>query len=577
MAETQLIDDRQLKDMPEPQRLASAIEAADKRMDIFRKQRTMFMRHFAGPYYGQQDLESAESPWRQPLNLIFSLGSTLEPTLAMRLLRTGVATHDQTLRAFATRLELGIDRVLFKARAPKAIRVCIRDALNSMGVLKTYQEKAGSPPTCKAVSLDDYFIDHRARSREPDAYAFEGHRFRFSYDDLMDSDLLTKAGRHIIANEAKDQWENESKRAEKLSQGGPHIGETAFRRQIELVEAYLPYRQSLVWLPGSLHIQGKEYLREFKFYGPEVGPFDLLGFHWLNDNAIAVGIMGIIFDLYLLENRIANKIARQAETQKDIGLIDATSDKDAEAIRNAQDGQYVNAPGAKGQVLSFGGANDKGYQSGGWFADWFNRIARNPELVGGMAAGSKTLGQDEMLMANANVGLDDMRGYVLEMAQSVADKFGWYLWHDPALDMKLSQDLGKGLTLPVRWRPQYRMGELQDYDISVTVAGRHSDTPEQKSARMAQWFQTYVMPVAALAAQQGSRLNVDLLVNMAGQYMDIDEIEDLWEEGEPIESPAATPALGTHNPSKGPTAPRSAAGRIPQRPVEAMAVPTGAP
>lgn len=560
--------------LSECRQLAQSAGESDKRLDIFREQSTEFWTHFAGPYYGEQD---AEVKWRQPLNLMFSLGSTLEPTLAMRMLKSGVATHDPRMRSFTDRMRLGLDRITEKVKVPKTFRSAIRSAFTGMGVVKVGQDAAGELPRCESVSFDDYIIDERARSRKRGAYAYEGHRFRMLYDEVMDGDLLDKAGRKVIEHQAQEQWRNESARAEKLSRSAGSVGADAFQPQIELLELYLPYDDRMVWLPGNLSLATDEYLREFDWYGNEEGPYDVLGFHWVPDNAIPVPLMAIVFDLYLLENTIARKIARQAEAQKDIAVVDAPSPKDEEAIRKAQDGEFVHAPGAKGNVLSFGGASEKGYQAAAWFHDFFSRLSGNTDLIGGMTAQSKTLGQDEMLMGNADVRLSDMRGYVLDMAESVARKFAWYMWEDPKLDMRLTQNLGKAGILPVRWRPGQRMGDFEDYDISISVAGRHSDTPEQKAERMARWFERYVVPVLPIAAQQGSRLNVDLLVNTAGRLEDIDEIKDLWEEAEPIESPAVGPVPGTQRRTERPVAPRLTAGQVPSRPVEAMAVPTGGP
>ena len=529
-------------------KLCRAVEISDKRLEPFRRKRKEFLAHQAGPHYGQSWLDNA-----QPLNLIFSLAATLEPALSMRKIRSSVITRNLDLRPFADQQRILLDWLAGKVRLTTALRDCVRDALFGIGVLKVASGE-DSLPYVEPISLDDWILDYRCRRRRPGGYAYEGHRFRVSFEKVMDGRMLERGARQIVENLVKNPPPT-NKGAELSQSQSP--GDDEYDPQVELIELYMPNRKGVVWLPGDLHA-GTKVLRDKGWYGPEDGPIGTLGFAELADNAVPIPIMAVLFDLYMLENMLARKIARQAENQKDIVQIDSESPDAGEHIRKAQDGSYVWTPGAKAQVLSFGGANEKSYGATAWFHDFFTRIAGNLDIVGGLRASSKTLGQDQILASQAGIRVNDMRAMAGELASWAMRSLAWYAWNDPALKLKTSMRLKGGVEIPMTWRPGVRDGEFDDYEFAVSAYDRATDSPEDRYNRVKDLVSSIVIPLAPLAAQQGSYLNVDTVVNAAGRDLDIPEIEDLWIEGEPIQAPAAAAAGGGSGPGAGPGARRTA-------------------
>jgi hypothetical protein len=341
-----------------------------------------------------------------------------------------------------------------------------------------------------------------------------------------------------------------------------------YDQQIELIELYIPRTQSVVWLPGSLTACDSP-LREAEWYGSESGPYDMLGFSWVSDNMLPLPIVAVIFDLYLLENTLATQAARQAQNQKDVAVIDATSPKPGEDIRKAQDQDFVYAPGIKANVLSFGGVNEKHYAAIGYFHDFLTRISGNTELIGGAKAQSNTLGQDQILMGNATVRLEDMRGAVHDMAASIMEKLAWYVWHDDAMSLNMSQKHAGGIELPVSWAPNDRVGAFNEYDFGVSMHSRQNETPEVKYNKIKDMISSVILPLAPFAAQNGSFPNVDTLVNTAGEALDLPEIDDMWVEGAPAAvAGVSAPAPETMQP--GQAMPAMRRGSAPS-PIEDMA------
>lgn len=517
---------------PERQVLASAVRASNEALDVFRDQSNEFMEHFAGPRYGRT------KDWRQPLNLINSLVCTMEPALAMRRLKSMATCPIMANRWFASSFASVITDALEKGRVATTMRELIRASFCSIGVAKVGHDPTKDMPFfVDRMSLDDWVIDRRCRSYKPGGYAFEGHRFRMDFEEAMDGNLFEPSARREIERIGKSQVTRPGQRAENVGIGKMQAGDAEFEPTIELMELYLPRTNRIVWLPGDLSTRGDDYLREFDWYGPDSGPYVHLGLSMLNDNVMPVPIIAIIFDLYLLENKLASKVARQAEIQKSFVVVDAASEKDEEAIRQVADGQIVRAPGLKAEVHNIGGANEKGYQAVAFFQDWYSRLSGNSDLLGGQTASSKTLGQDQMLMGNASVRMNDYRNSVNDTVKDITEKLAWFIWHDPKAVFKTTRRLDGGIEVPVNWGPEHRIGEYEDYEIAISTYSRTADGPDEQLERMEHFLNTVVIPLMPAAAALGRYPNFDEIINRAAELHDIDKLGDFWIEGPPMQMP----------------------------------------
>lgn len=554
-------------------KLAQSVLQSEKKMQPFRDQRVKFMRHFAGPYYGENDLGMK---WRQVLNIVFMLAATLEPSLALRRLMTDVHSRSADLRWFAEQLRLVLDDVILALRVPLALRAAVRDSLYAAGILTVgyspdaAAENGGLPYFVDHVSFDDWIIDRRSKVRRPGSYAWEGHRFRVSHERMREN--IPAAARDVFDSLLHSRPKS-AERGEDIAANQQNAMDASeeYDPQVELVQVYDPAKRMCLWLPGDLEATTM-YLREFPWEGPPddpFGPYEVMGFHWLNDNPVPVALIGVIFDLYLLENVIAVKMGAQAEAQKDFAVAQKGTG-DGDAIRDVQDGQVIELEVPdKTDVKSMGGPNKRGYEIAGWLHDWVNRVAGNPDILGGLSADSETLGQDQLKFAQASVRLNDMRETVQTMCAAVVRKLAWYIWNDSDFRHETTQQV-YGVPFPVIWTPRDWAGTLGHYQLGVNVYARQVDSAEDQYARLVRLVGEVIGPLLGIAAQQGSRLDVDLLVNRAGQLLGIPEIEDLWLEGEPIENPAmaGTPGkLGSPSPRPKPTMRQGSA----KRPVEAMA------
>jgi hypothetical protein len=92
---------------------------------------------------------------------------------------------------------------------------------------------------------------------------------------------------------------------------------------------HVPYQQGT----------GAEFLRVARTTGRTSGPYHMLGFTPVSDNILPLPPRAIWYDLHTLGNRIARKLARQAERLKRVLAYEGKAAEDDAEIAEADDGE----------------------------------------------------------------------------------------------------------------------------------------------------------------------------------------------------------------------------------------------
>jgi len=523
-------------------KLAESVKQAEDKLKPFREQRKIFITEYCGPYYGANEKVEGK---RIPLPLMFSLAQTLIPMLSMREVRADVTSEIKTLRPFGRKLGAGIDKVCREVDAATEFSLAVFDMLWGVAIIKVgcgaSAAAAGGAesgdilrdpgqPFVAAIDLDDYIIDDFARKRS--RASFEGDSYSVLYEWAMDSDFFDKAGRSEIERlEKLGQPQGAGNKVADL--GGKAGPGDPFERWIQLKDLWLPHQNMVVTIPGDVN-SVQRYIREVAWDGPERGPYEMLAPFKIPTTVMPVCLAGIICDLYELCNILANKVARQAERQKDVGVYEGPSEADGQNIKNAEDGEMVLVNNSKGVgMLSFGGANPQGYEATQWFYEFFRKVSGNLDTLGGLETQAKTLGQEEMLLQQAGVRVNDIREAVQTFAGRIIEKLAWWLWTDPQREMELSIHLPGGIEIPARWTPEAREGNFLDYNFQIDPYSLGSESPEQQYRKMMELVKEAVIPLSPFGAPQGSYPDVGKLISDLGRKRNIREVDEWWIEGTP--------------------------------------------
>jgi hypothetical protein len=521
-------------------RLCRAVRESEEKLCNPRKVRRMLAQEYAGRYYGEKaDMDSSPED-RVSLNLLLSMVSNITPSIAMSP-RAQVTTEDPALLHYADIMQQACNHDLDECDAAATFTQAAIEAMFGPAVFKTGITAAGSQdrlapmqdtgdaPYVDLVDFDDYLPDMSVRRREHMAY--EGDRFDVSLEYALERWPEHRAQINtMVANQEKARKDA----ASAIEKAGPMDPDEEFVPRIQLAEFYLPFRQRSVVMLADWNL-AHDYLDEKPYEGPEGGPYDMLGYLTVPGCMMPLSKVASVYDLHRLINMLARKIAQQAERQKSVGVWDGSDEPGLDNINGSADGQWARVQNIdRFKEISLGGLSQLGPQAVQFFEGWFQRIAGNPDLTGGISAGSKTLGQDQMLMQAAGQVIASMRDRYLTVAKHVLRKLAWWRWTDPtrAFDVTIPVTGTQGLRQ--RWDPETREGDWLDYKIAVEPYGvRHLDPSEQYN-RMTDALERVVFPLATMGAQLGDVLDGPELATYMMEQLGIKGTARFWRRTAPM-------------------------------------------
>jgi len=532
-------------------RLYQAVEAGMKKLESYRRHRGMFIREYTGRYYGStQGSNKARS---QPVNLINQAVNVYLSHIAIRHPKILVRPKTSSLRLQAELTQQVLQRLVEEIDLVKTLRYALLDSMFGVGILRTGLEPSfvdpeevsrdADPgrPYVENVSVDDFVIDPAARHIEE--AAFIGHQYRVPKETLLQSGLFDPEDVERLVS-WKERDNKAVYRADRDARAAPQsydVGEDLME-WVSLIDVWLPTEGLIVTLPGGRPVsalkplEDQEYvqkgsdkfLRETEYYGPEGGPYDLLGYQWAPDQALPVAPVGIWYDLHRSANVLHKKLEEQAARQKVLVAYEPGAEVDMERIVNAPDGWTVRVADVdRIKEVKFGAAPAENYKHVMFCYDLFNQLAGNVNQLGGIESESNTAYQAAVLQGNSQVRIDDMEFFFYRMADSVVEKLAFYALTDPFFDQTVIKRVN-GVDLPIRMTPDVMEADFFDFSFKVEMHSMRRVNTEERAKKLMDWAANIVMPAINLSAATNGAFNADALIKMTARYLDLEEVEELW-------------------------------------------------
>lgn len=500
-----------------PQNISKAVVTSFGTYDHFRKNRGKFMSQMVGRFYRRsRGGSTSEDGKASPLNLLYSAVRTLVPNLVYNDPRIKVVTQTLAFREYGDVLELATNHLIKRIKFRNQLRLSIYDAIFMAGFMKTglanadeYLDVNGQTveigqPYAERVDPDDIILDPMARAWEEQA--FVGNRFRADVDDLIESGLYEP---DLVQNLSNRYDQNAKGEMEKLAGTRPEDTMSEVRRYVDLCEVYLPREKVIVTVPYDKDGKADKFLRVADYQGPETGPYHMLGFTPVSDNLMPVAPASIWFDLHLMGNKIARKLAKQADRLKSVLAYEDSAEEDAANIAEADDGEARRVSDVnKIKEVKYGGAAPEAYSWMEWVKRNFSEQAGSIDLLSGNSTDSPTATQAEMLQANTSVSLSDMQNIVYQFAAEITRDLAFFLHTDPLINLPLIQrkrvvdpitgqpDLKE---VQVNYTPEMRRGDFFDFTFDVQPYSMARPDPNTAVRRKID-FASRVIPAAAQAA-----------------------------------------------------------------------------
>jgi len=519
-----------------PQVIGKAVAASFGKFDYARKNRGKFLSQVATRFAQRSKPEQGDNEDRKasPLNMLHTGVTTLVPNLVWDNPKGRAKSLVILYRDYAEKLELATNDLIRKINLKMTLRKATFDACFMAGFVKTGLADGDSfltldgrqipigQPYADRVDPDDMVLDPWARDWEEQS--FMGNRFRADLDDLeatglYDMDMLRKLTRS-----------HENKRyASKLS-GDVGAEYSEVREFVDLCEVYLPREKLVVTIPYYSDGKVDDFLRVADFVGPDTGPYHMLGFTQLSDNLLPVPPVAHWYDMHILGNRIARKLARQAERLKRVLAYQGEAQEDVEEIADADDGETVRVADVNLiKELTFGGAAPESYEWMEWVKRNFSEQAGSLDMLSGTGANTPTLGQAEILQANTSVRLGDMQASVQAFATEVVRDLAFFLHTDPLIELPLVQRKG-GQDVQIVYTPEMRQGNFFDFNLSIDAYSMGRPDPNMAIRRKME-FLTNALPAAAQAAMLlGPGFKLGVVLKDLARELQFHEFDEWFDE-----------------------------------------------
>lgn len=512
--------------------------------------------HYAGGWFKGEPASA-----QQPLNLIDRGVQIIGPYLAggppkvMVDAKRGLASN----RPFARTLELALEH-LFKEMKFHAntLRPAIFNSMFSLGITKTGIMKAKEveiyghrhdvgQPYCDNIYFDDYRGDPLARNREENE--MEGHEYVLEEEFVRTSGLYRNHDHLKPDNEAY----NDSTRPEKVSKERTH-GQARYdrlRKRVRLQDFWIPDENIIITIP--LKGQGNRIMRTVEWDGPEGGPFDVLGYRYFPDSILCIPPVFTWLGYNKIINDLVAKMNNQAKRERKIVAYDLGSSQDAKYISQTPDGSTVGVKNIDGiKEIEMGGVSETNFQFVQYMEQQFSIAGGNLYTIGGRETGAETLGQEQMLQANASKALEDMVQQVHQFTKSIIEKLAWFMWSDPLINLPVIKRVA-GYEIETEFSQETKEGDFYDFAFDIEPYSMTRMNPEIRYQRLMQLVSQVVLPTAQISAAQGSQLNVDELVKEAARFLDVRNMDRWWSPAIPQEGQMNPyqPQQGTKKPKSG--------------------------
>jgi hypothetical protein len=507
-----------------PDRLLASTKAWQKLQEPSLRNRAIMLKAVSAGYYDK----NAKKARSHPINLIERGMSILVPYLVMNDPNILITTKSKKYKPFAQTTELAFNHLMREIKFAKlSLRPVVRDAMFGLGIMKTGIMKSHEVEIhghlhaigqvyADPIDLIDYIGDPTALSFE--AFEYEGNFYRMSAEAARE---MYPKHADCFGSSYTAHGRNEQYNPEKLVKGedyGAMAGEySSLRETVYLADYWLPDESVILTIePNSGKI-----LRTTEAETPEGGPYDKLYFKDFPGTALPIPPVWYWLDMDTALNVIVNKMRKQAESQKTVLAYEGDAADDAERLASAGDTGTVKVSNVQGlKNVEWPGIDPQHYQWIQYLDQQFSSQGNNLYTLGGQNSQADTLGQEQMLMANASKAVDDMTNSVYEFTQSVSKKAVFHFWSDPLISIpQIKRIQGYG-DIEVVFDRAARDGEFWDYEFKIEPYSMQRLSPSVEFQRTLSLLTQWIIPTMQNAAQQGAVPNIPRatahLAKMAG-------------------------------------------------------------
>lgn len=514
-----------------PSRLHRAIQVWQKMNEPMLEHRKKMLQYYASGYYAKGEQKS------HPINLTDRGIGIVVPYLVMGNPAVLVNTKIASLQPWAYTTQLALMHLLDEIDfATSSLRPAVRNSMYGAGITKTgimhaeEVEYAGylhdlGQPYCDIIDDSDYVGDPTARSRED--FEFEGNFY------LMPTDYAKEFFGPKYADDISVDYKLYGDAAPQTLAGDVSSSDFhTVKKWSRFCDLWLPKEDVIITITPP--DKNARILRTVEWDGPEGGPYDVLGYKYFPNSPVPIPPVWGWLDMDTMMNVMVLKARHQAEREKIVLAYEASAADDAERISSTPDGGTVKVENIdRIKEVKYGGVNPDIYSWVQYVEAQFSRQYGNLYVTGGRETQAGTLGQEQMLQANATRILEDMAIAVHNHAKSVFRKMAWFFWTDPLIRLPVIKRVPGTAGLDVIFSQQAKEGDFWDFNFDIEPYSMQRLSPEIRYQRFLTLLNQWLLPSSQLAAAQGNQLQIDVITRQLAMYLDVKNVDEWWKSASP--------------------------------------------
>lgn len=480
------------------------------------------------------------------INFTLQAAESLVQGLAASRPRFLVTPKAAKYDAFAGKMERALNRYAAMLHLEEILQEIALDAYFTVGIGKIYladsvavgfeQDWRMDPgrPFVQRVALDNFVFDTTASSW-PQA-SFMADRYRISYDRLM-SDVRFKKYRDKFKQLCQNQRDNEEDRSIPA-----HLESvTDF---LHLSDVFIPEARRIhtYVIDPQFNLLIKEPIATQKWDGEDCGPYSFLSLGPVPDECLPTSPGQNLVLLNQLANTLFRKLEQASRRQKIVTIGHNSDPADLETMRKLEDGEHaaVSNPDAIKQ-MRFDGPDA---QLAGFYLtvqQQLSRAAGNLDARLGLAATSRTIGQDQLINEAVSRAEQHQQQRYVAFVRRVAKGIARLLWADGFTTIPGVQPVdGTPFSVDDTWmgsvEPGARQGAFNDYDVDIDPYSMRSMSPSERLAAIRQEMQQW-LPALPMLMQMGIQPDVEEYFRQVERLSNMPEISKIFKTNQQPMSP----------------------------------------
>jgi len=501
-------------------KLRDSIDWSVRQLSEPRANRLKFIKEYVGMNYAQNG-----SDRKNPTNFLELAITIYTRQLMARTPRVMVTASNAALKPYAKDMEIAINQIPDEIKLGKTLQRAIMEAMFSFGVVKvgicaTGRQVLGHDPGqlfVDLVSLDDYFCDMSAKSR--DKMQYEGNEYWMDIEDARA--MYTGPDSDLQPDEHTTVGADGETKSDSITVGD---GADVYSPRILMRDVWLPGVKKVV----TYAVSTNRLVSEVDWNGPENGPYYTLGFSDVPGNLLPLPPVALWYDMHELGNSIFRKLGRQADAKKTVVAFAGGNDESVNNLKAARDGDGITFTGARPENITVGGIDSPTLAFYLQLRDLFNYFAGNLDSLGGLSPVSDTLGQEKMMSEAANARLRAMSDNVMDFVRNIMKAIAWYEWTNPYAERKIMKPLkGTDIAISKKWSPETMEGDFLDYNFDIDVYSMQDDSPGNRLQKLGTALERFVFPILGQIEAQGGQFNTKVMIEKISELSDLPELADM--------------------------------------------------